>query len=729
MPLTHDDATSLMQALDAGELSPEDEQRAYAALDEYATSVEKSYVPGYKVTPEEFVAGVHRGDSEAHRNELAALAQIPMSLGAAVTGGLEAVGALPAGKYDQYQQARRDISKRILGDAPKNESLQTAVQTAATLPLGAEGKLGTIGGAIRTAAGNALIGAATSIDENAKASQATSSGALALLVGTSIPTVASAVPWVAKAIPRRWVAKLQEAFSEDQMRAVDELTQQFTSVDPHGNPTGLSESLGDWLTYGQRTGNQGMLQTEAKIAGDYASNAYKKQADILREGLLQYGDRYGRAWQETLKEVGDPRTEDVAGRISAALRGQNGPINDMNGLAQLSGERAQGVIRQARSDLADIRRREFNSMLDSADAAVTAEKIRSKGVVGAAQIPLAMPSFQEGLVSLMAQHGVTKQQLGPAASAMLNELGAFKGHVSLETFMKTLRGMTEGNGPIVHGLANADAERSFGNAFKSLMFDTVDDLTKDLDFSKRIDTSQLGPEARALFFIKAARRSYAERSAQFDALGASRVAAALGLDVAHLTPETALVQFAKAGRSEQIMLRQILNQHDPALLGEVKSMVWRDAIRSAEHQAGGMTKATFDPLQAADNLMQLVGTKDDQFAGLFSPAESMQIRKAISNIRAIDVRLRGTGQAADPEKVAMSFANWGTVASRPFIIQQVYRFITRENLDKMLFTPEGRKALEGATGAPSFPKLAQYLAHLTSLGANAAQSKPSGGGR
>ena len=219
----------------------------------------------------------------------------------------------------------------------------------------------------------------------------------------------------------------------------------------------------------------------------------------------------------------------------------------------------------------------------------------------------------------------------------------------------------------------------------------------------------------AFAWIKRARTSYAERSGQVDALRASKVAKALGLETQQADLGQALMAFVNAGREQQAQLRQVLQEYDPQLLNEVRGLVWKEAIRTAERQSGGMTKAAFDPLRAADNLMQLVGTKGDEFEGLFSKAEAEQVRKAIGNIRAIDVRLRGTAQAAEPEKVSMTAANWGTAASRPFLLQQVWRFVTRNKVERMLFTAEGRAQLQAAVDTTDWPKFSQTLARTGAM--------------
>lgn len=659
MALSPEDAEALLEALDSGQLSPDEQEQAASLLDAFASG-----------DPEQEAMDARQAQMRSlDRNVLTGLAQIPLSLGAAVTGGLEAVGALPEGKFDYYQAARRDISNKLLGGEKPRPWVQKGAEFLGSLPIGAAGKAGTVVGALRTAAGNALVGSASGIDRNATAAEAAQSGALGMLIGTAIPGGLSVADWSRTAIPKFWLSHINKAADAEQQASVQELLSQFPQ-------------LNDWLTLGQRSGSQATLQTEARLAGNYALEAYKKQAEILRDGLKQYGERYGAQWDDTLQ-----------------------------GVTKLSGGRAQLAIRSARKDLAEIRSIEYNSMMDAAEAAVTAEKISIPGVRGSAQIPIDMSTFRGRLVDLMEEYKVDRTKLAPEPAKMLREMEAFKGNLSLETFVANLKAMTaEGKAPAV-GFNTADEARAFADRYKDLMFSTVDELDNSHD---------------AFAWIKRARQSYAERSGQFDALGQSAVAKALGLDVQQMDPGQALMAFINKGRAEQQQLREVLQEYDPQMLNEVRGLVWKEAIRTAERQSGGMTKASFDPLKAADNLMQLVGTKGDEFEGLFSRAEADQIRAAVSNIRAIDVRLRGMGQAAEPEKVAMTAANWGTAASRPFLLQQLWRFVTRNKVERMLFTPEGRDMLKNAVDTKDFPKLSQVLARgmASSYGSLVATAPP-----
>lgn len=648
MPISNEEAQDILTALEAGSLSPEEEATALDLLDEFGAG-----------DPEREQIDARQAQMRSlDRNVAAGLAQIPMSLGAAFTGGLEALGALPEGKFDYYQSARRDITSKILGGEKPRKGVQMAAEIIGGLPIGAAGKSGTLVGALRTAGGNALIGAATGIDKDAKKADAAASGALGLLIGTAIPGALSVGDWARTAVPSYWLRHINKDVDPDQVLAVDDLMQQFPQ-------------LGDWLTLGQRSGSQATLQTEARVAGNYALEAYKKQTEILKAALAEYGDRYGAQWNATIE-----------------------------GVTQLSGGRGQLAIRKAVHDLADIRSREYNSMMDAAEAAVTAEKIAIPGVRGAAQIPIDMSSFQPRLIGLMEEFGVDRAKLSPDAQKMLYEMETFKGNLSLETFIKNLKAMTAENKAPARGFNTADEAREFAERYKALMFDTVDSLDNSHD---------------AFAWIKRARTSYAERSGQVDALRSSKVAKALGLETQQADPGQALMAFVNAGREQQAQLRQVLQEYDPPLLNEVRGLVWKEAIRTAERQSGGMTKAAFDPLRAADNLMQLVGTKGDEFEGLFSKAEADQVRKAIGNIRAIDVRLRGTAQAAEPEKVSMTAANWGTAASRPFLLQQAWRFVTRNKVERMLFTAEGRAQLQAAVDTTDWPKFSQTLARTGAM--------------
>lgn len=658
MPIGGEEAQALLDALDSGSLSEEEQNQAAVLLDEYATAQTNPQVdtrgPVFRsVDAQKDYAKRYKGVA---KNVAVGLTQIPASLVSAVALGTDAVG-LTTGDFDEMQRQRREQASAMLGDSEPMPIVQKMAEFGGGLPLTVPSKSAALLPVLKSVTANAGIGVATSIDRNASVAEATQSGALGLLVGVGLPATISSVDWARTGIPRLWVNHVNKGGDADQASSVAELLGQFPQ-------------LSDWLTLGQRSGSQAMVQTEARLAGNYALEAYKRQAEILRDALRQYGERYGAQFADLV-----------------------------SGVNKLSGGRAQMVVRSAVSALAKIRSLEYNSMLNSAEAAVTAEKIAIPGVRGAAQIPIEMSGFRTQLVSLMEDFGVTAKTLGAGPARMLNELETFKGNMSLETFVKTLRELNTENFTAARGLGG-DQERAFAQRFKDLMFSTVDNMDESHD---------------AFTWLKRASASYKERSGQVEALRNSAVAGALGLKVEKADPGSALVAFVNKGRAEQAQLRELLSRRvedggDPQLLNEVRGLVWKEALRTAERESGGMTKASFDPLKAADNLMQLVGTKGDEFSGLFSKAEADQIREAVANVRAIDVRLRGAGQAAEPEKVAMSFTNWGTAASKPFIMQQLWRFVMRTDVEQLLFTAHGRDILKNAAAVADPQKAAQILA-------------------
>jgi len=603
----------------------------------------------------------------ALRTVAAGAARIPIGAGQLITFGLEAMDNPNKGPFNpsvrRYNAAAEDLLTSIRGksydnpDAPAAEWLtERGAELGLGMFMGTPSKTKQIGDVLLNAAKNSAIGAAASYDESETVAEKTGSIALGTLGGVGIAGALNAVPG-AIATGYRWVMKrMMKNPDAAQAAAMADLQKMYPE-------------LAQWLTLGQKTGAPAMLETEARNAGRYAQAQYRQQASILKEALETYGERYGPNW--------DP---EAVGSVLA--------------------ERGPAAVRAEASNLSRIRKAEWDAMIGSAEAAVTARKIAAGGVEGYEQIMFDASKMDELLLRLGDDFNIPNTQLAPALQKMRREIEVFKGQLSIETLLDVLKKTNSENFNPLLGQVTAETQAAFGKAFRSGLFEMIDEAPDGT--------------ADAVTWIKRARQSYSQRSAQREAFRASVVAKTLGLEGPVADPAAALKAIVAASPQEQARFRTVLGEHDPQLLNEVRRAVWQQSMNSASDLSGPNTKAAFDPVSHAERMLRLVGTEADGLSGLFSKTEATQMRALLEPIRSITAQRGFMARALEMEGAGMSAAAAmaSPRAAAPFVARGFIRLFVADIMDRHLHTASGRAMIMGTYQAIGTPKFDAMLGRL-----------------
>lgn len=557
---------------------------------------------------------------------------------------------------EDYKSAVKDLQTQVRGqsyeDAPYSVWMpEKATQLGVDAFANVGGKVKGFWGTVRQIAANSAIGSAVYLDDAANLADKAQSTALGTLAGVGLLGLAHGAPAGWHSIRKVYNTFLDK--NEDQLQR--EASKRLE---------GLYPELSGYLTAAQKSGSQRMASAQATAASNYAQSAYRKQTEILKGAMEKYGaERYGPGWNP-----------EEAGAII--------------------GQRGREAARREVSRLSSIKKAEWDAMINSAEAAVTARKIAGPGITGSEQVMFDASNVDAAVVDLVDQFNVSKAQLAPGLLRMMNEIKTFKGQVSLETLLDVLKKTNADNFNPLTGQVTDQAQQAFGKGFRNALFRAIDDVPDG--------TSD------AMTWVKRARASYRERSDQLEAFRSSATAKALGLDGPSADPAAALASISKATPAEQARMRNLLSDRevgDPELLTQLKGMVWRRSMSEAGSGAKAPIQGNFDPLAHAEEMLKMVGTEADGFSGLFSKSEAATLRQNLSDIRTIAYQ-RSVG-AKSPDEESLATVAGGVLGSprgsAPFVARSLYRLVGAS--DWAMFTPQGRAAVQRAyqtRGTPAF---------------------------
>jgi hypothetical protein len=510
---------------------------------------------------------------------------------------------------------------------------------------------------MRNAAVQGGEAAALYFDDSLDVADKVGSTALGALAGVSLMGLVHGIPAAFQTGRRKLVEHLAANADSVQAAAANRLKGMYTS-------------LKDGLTFAQETGSRAIGNWQASQAGNWALRQYRTQTEALRGELAAFGERYG----PTFNPV------EQAGTIV---------------------ERGPAAIRAATSELAGLRRTEFNSMMDSAETAITAARISGEGVAGSEQVMFDATRMAGELTDLVTELHIDKTMLTAPMQTLIAQLGVFKGQLPMETLVATLRKLNANEFNVLTGVTPEATQHAFSGKFKRMLFDSIDEAPDG--------TSD------ALTWIKRARQSWHERSMQYDSLRSSVAAKALGLDSAAADPVAALQAIRGSSLAEQGRLRGILEENDPDLLLQIKGQLWRDSMENATSLRRSVNEGSFDPVAFSEDILKQIGPDAggvggspfqqlEDVAGLWSRSEVAQIRKGLEDVRAIVYHRTISGGTVSEQEMAM--VGGGVIgnvqSSLPFTMRMLYKLISN---DKLLFTPEGRALIQRAyetRGEPGF---------------------------
>ena len=594
------------------------------------------------------------------------------NIGGRLLNELGITDATPEEIMDRYDNAGRDFLEMVRGTEAQNASREskwgeTVFDLGTAIALSPKNAATSFPKAIGLAAGEGALGAATTFDSLSDMGEKTNSIAAGTLFAAGATTGLKGLGWALGKTGKWILSKINSGGPEDQAAIIAELEQQFPGI------AGL-------LTKGQQSGSPGMLKFEGTAAGRRALEAYQAQAAILEEGLKDFGRRWGGNWNAG--ELG----------VIAALRGQP-------------------AMRQLISDLANVRRTEWQAMIGSAEAAVTQAKTVAGDLASTEEVMFRVPNLQAKMTELLDEYDISKEGLDGIFRQFANEVTTFQDGVSMDTFLKMLK-KTNGNNWNVTSQLKEEAAIRFGDDFRKMMFNVIDEA----DAAQNTATS----------FIKAARASYTQRSFDMDVARNSAISKYLGLDTPVASPTDALRQIARQSPEEAARTATWLSKTDPDLLGEIRKIAWDDVMKEATASVPASQSAhPFDPFRFAAKMLDRLGDAEAelgpaalQFRSLFSEADRMNMRNLLPKINRIMQNPPKGARSFDPESAVMTGGgallnapSKGVAQYLPFGIRQLYRLTMEDWLDARLFTAAGRRLIDDADKAVGTAK------YNTALGA------------
>lgn len=631
------EAEAVVRLIDSGALTGEARDLAVADLREFA-EMEKA-APGPRASRGSVLA-------KGAREIAAGVARIPIGAGQAASAVADFVGA--KGTLRNYNEAAEQFLADVRG-GPKATGVERVAEFAAGAATSPTAKARGLAQTVKTISGTSVLGAVTQYDPEA-ASLADKSGSAALgsLAGIGLSGTLATLQFGAKNLPGALVRFVNKQVDPAQQQAAEELMSDFPK-------------LRELLPIAARTGSVKGAQQQTSVAGNYALKTYREIANTLKDGLEEYGDRYGARWSP----------DEVAAHL---------------------GPRGEVAIRKAVTDLTDIKNKEWNAAMDSAKAAITTERIAARGVTGAEQAAIPVGDLETRLVELTEQFQISKNQLAPSLQRFRREAAAFNGNVSLETLVDTLQKANSDNWSLAKGLTD-EQQHAFGKQVRQMLFGIVDDADPQV--------------SDAVTWLKRAREGYGQRARQVAALRGSKVAKVLGLDTPNPSPQDAFESMVRADRGTQALFRETLEKHDPELLRAAKQLWWKQIMNDASAlSTGSGASPAFDPVAFAENMLETAGRSDDAVAGLFTKAEAAQIRNVLKNVRAVNFGFGGfNARGPDGENIVMVMSNPAQSQSAPFKARLLWRMFGSEKFEKALFTQEGRARLMRVLAVKDKPEL------------------------
>lgn len=558
----------------------------------------------------------------------------------------------------EYALAGEDLMEAIRG---REDPTITETTAKIALAMFAGRRLPASQFTVRSAVANALktspLFAATVFDPEAS-TELEKSGSMAL--GTALATgtagLISGLPASAHYTRRWYIKHLMKNGDEAQQEAIQRLVEEVPG-------------LWDYLTLGQRTGSKQLQQLQASVEGPEAAAEYRTQTKLLLQ-----------KFKEIRKQYGDAISPEDLAKVDPA---------DLQAIAQRETQR-----------MAKVRTLDWDTYMARAERSLYKETslARQQEAVGTKITPIEVPLLKdkaERMIDELNQGGVQITQLVPQLRTLLEE-GVRRGVMPLGDFIRALKFSTGRGTNVVTGMTSPDQQRYAGRVVQRVLFSAVDDA--DSAVSGAIDD------------VKRARNAWRVHSAKIRAFEQSALAKALGLKVQKVDVDDALTALQYLPPGQQAKARELMKQTETGqkLLSAAQARLFDDAWRSAtSHKTAGADELATDPVVYADAILKKLGDPESPLRSLLSDVDAVRVRALMSNVRAIDAKLRGTARTMTPEEGTMNVGNVfrPTIGNLPFLARAWYRLFAIGKFSKLLSSPEGRTKILDMYRADDRPAL------------------------
>lgn len=580
----------------------------------------------------------------------------------------EKFGNVEAGTTKEFSRRSEEFLDNIRGPDPTGRlaDLQSITGFGANLALGfAMPAGGTFWPALGKAVVTSGLGAGMMFDRGADLAAKSNSVALGAMIAGGANSLL-AVPVARQKVANWLLNKTTSGKNELHEKEVEQLLEMFPQ-------------LKDELTIGQRTAAPAQLGLESSAARTHGFKSYRRQYEIIRESLEDYGRRWGGEWEPSK-------------------------------LADIAMERGPAAMRALIRDTAKVRKTEYDALHQAArDLMEIESKATVAGTTRISQRLVEMPSLRDDIVKLAREFGLQTDDSGkllaslsPQMRALLKEFDTFKGEgISLDRLIAARKAL---NGHKYQ--ASSQLADEAGLAFSAKLKKILDGHVKKMD-------GEVGD------LLRAADASYASRSAEIDAIRKSTVAKSLGLKNAAAEPQAALEALTKLRPQDAARMSRWLSQYDPQLLSEIRGLAWNNAMDKAILSTGtSQTLKAMDVSAFAKEMLEIIGPEPRRigratgrgakslgdtmkdFESLFPPGEVAEIRFILGKLQDINIAPPRGGTNLDPTAMfqtvigavpGFSGKNLDSLRrAAPFLAKQYYQWAFAKHPDRLLFTKEGR---------------------------------------
>lgn len=651
---------------------------------------------GQPVNPNAPAAGPAPTGIYGPRTVAAGLASPFFGPGQLVTAGAEAVGLASPGATADYTGAVNDIQSKIAGH-PLSPDEQAAVQgfgmlASSAVPVGAVGKAAhVIDAAAKVkpvaiaaklagagAAGGAVAGA-TNFNPGAQdAWEPLVSEALGVATGTGISTALALVPTAKNAL----VKLMSSPPTPESAKRLQEMLNSPRFATAKEN-----------LTIAQETGRHEAEVQHARVAGTLAGNRYNQQLDDLNNRFIAGVKQPGMTAQDMALA-----TQKAINRTRAQIQAK---------ASEEYGSTVEQAKALARTDPAyQWGMKADNTTQALADAQATggdwASLMGSAAGKYARQIQDTLDRIATGGGRMGMDDLITLHQASTRMRAGLQKAGLGRDMTSAE-FAANRLGKQIGDA-IEKDVAIVDAK--------------VQQAQKASQGQPAMQGQQIPGQAsmQAWDKFQQARAGYRDFIDARNSLNSTAAAQIFG--IVPKDAEEAWRMILRREPAEQARLFNILRQQQPEMLTELKRWKLHDVANRMFQQTEAGAKAAISPDQFINEL-----TEGNRLVGenMWSEAEKAHIRAGIAYARAIENKSNLANRGTEPKRAIMAIGS----GARAFLIGNLYDIAASGQLEKLLFTPEGKKMMRTlATGNPKAPSYAASAALLESWARNGRAANP-----
>lgn len=618
------------------------------------------------------------------RTVAAGLAQPLFGPGQVVTAAGEALGVASPGATQRYTEGVNDITSQIAGHQLSPDE-QAAVQgfgmlAGSAVPVGAVGKAAAVvkaGEAVKplkiaaklaaAGAGGGAVGGATTFNPGAQdAWEPLVSEALGVATGTGISTALALVPTA-----KNFMVKIMSSppTPESAKRLLEMLkSPRFATAK-------------NTLTIAQETGRHEAEVQHARVAGTLAGNRYNQQLDDLHNRFIT-----------GVKEPG-MTAQDMA--VSA-----------------------QKAINRTRAQIQAAASKDYGDTVEAAKALAKTDPAYQWGMKA--------DNTTQALAEAQATGGDWASLMGSAAGKYARQIqdtldriatgGGRMGMDDLITLHQASTRMRAGLQKAGLGRDMTSAEFAANRLGKQI----GDAIEKDVDVvGQKVQQAQQAMQGQPAIpgqaipgaasmkawdqfqQARAGYRDFIDAKNSLNATAAAQIFGKVPKDA-----EQAWRDILRREPNEQVRLFNILRQQQPEMLNELKRWKLHDVANRMFQQTESGAKAAISPDKFISELTegsQLVGDR------MWSAAEKADIRAGIAYARTIENKSNLANRGVEPKRVTMAIGS----GAKAFLIGNLYDLVASGQLEKILFTPSGKKLMRTlATGNPRAPAYGAAAAQL-----------------